>query len=147
MKIFWKLNYLLAKSFNKNPKVINLDGTEFHIIRLNTPPNFIAECRILGIHIGPLYETFNDEIKKIILYHELAHYASNINSILKSFSIKKSEYHADYWVAKRTSPQKVIKMLEELQSLENNEIIESNLKTHPSLQDRIDHIKKKFKIN
>ena len=91
MKILWRAEYVLAKFLSKNVKIISLDEIKFHIIKIENPNNFIAKCGPLGICIGPLYKEFDEEIKKAILYHELAHYFSIINFTIKIFSMKRHE--------------------------------------------------------
>jgi hypothetical protein len=142
-------NLCLSMRCVKKTLMFGDDKFEVYVIK-DTP----ARISYRGMVVDNLFLEYYDNFeKKAILYHELYHqkFLTSLKKFLNIFkylSYEKSkhqeEFDADFYALKKTSKNAVISFLNSSIELYEKELVVYDKKSHPSIEERINNIKKRY---
>lgn len=135
-------NYFVTVNFiTGNKKKFIANASDFGVIGLG------------NVNIDEFFYKFLFKEQKSIIFHELWHYRNNLVFELKSLlkkpwlifvpnKIKKfQEFEADVYASKKNGKLNTLRMLNRIKIMVKSNEITYNIKTHPTIDERIKKIK------
>jgi hypothetical protein len=155
-KVKYFFHRLLSKRLKYELKLFKLSKSNIVPLFLVRKPkkNFIASKTFYGIKIDRLFYKLQNG-KKPAIWHEKYHQRMLTNIKLftwlpikrilykkdRKFSIfKLEEFDADKFALRKTEKESTLVMLQKIQEMENQGLVKSNLKDHPTIKERIARI-------
>lgn len=136
--------------------MFNLDKKVIPLLYVRNPKRpIIAMKSLWGILIDNLFFKLDNEEKTTTLWHERYHQKATTGIKLcfwlplrkifikcdrKYTIIQLEEFDADKYAMKKTNKVSILKTLKKLKLFEKEKLIKSNLKNHPSIEERINRI-------